>query len=606
MILDSITEPHDLKKLSMTKLETLCSELRSEIIRITSKNGGHLGSNLGVIELTVALHHVFDFENDKIIFDVGHQSYAHKLLTGRKEKMEILRSDGGASGFPDPNESKYDHFIAGHASTSISAALGIAHARDLNREDFRVLSILGDGSMSGGMIYEAMNNISNIRNFVIILNDNQMSISESVGKMRRYLSKLLVSRSGLSCRKIFSKCLSCLSPRLSKKIELFIKSIIFSMRDTNIFEEFGLQYIGPIDGHNIRELVSVFENVRDVANYKPVLIHVGTKKGMGYPIAEADITRLHGIDNSKSKKYSNIFGQKITELAEKDEKIVCITAAMKNGCGLAEFAEKFPQRFFDVGIAEEHAVTFAAGLATRGYKAFVCIYSTFLQRSFDQIYHDVVLQDLPVRFIIDKAGFPGKDGKTHSGIYDVAFLQNFPNFTVMAPSSRQELEYMIHWAASQNSIGPIAIRFPKAKAYELQHERAFEMRSRVVSEEDGHVLVISCGDLLQNVIEAAKISGTHPTIIDARVILPFDFETFYEYAKSHRKVIVIEEGIFGGISNVILARLLRDKEHNIISKLRLITASQTPVMHASRSLQLHASGLSPQKLAEALSKSETR
>ena len=600
MILDLISNPSDLKKLNISELETLCSELRSEIIRITSKNGGHLGSNLGAVEIIVAMHYVFDLPTDKAIFDVGHQSYAHKLLTGRRDIMENLRSPDGASGFSDPSESEYDNFIGGHASTSVSAAIGIAKGRDLNKENFKVLSILGDGSLSGGMVYEAMNNVAGIKNFVVVLNDNQMSISESVGSMRKYLSKLLSTKGGLFFRKGFSKLLSTIPSKHSKKIESFIKNSICAIKGGTIFEEFGFQYIGPVDGHNISKLINVFKNVRDVANYKPVIIHTVTQKGKGYPKAESDLTKLHGIDKSKTKRFSDVFGEKIVELSQNDNKIVCITAAMKSGCGLSEFANKFPDRFFDVGIAEEHAVTFAAGLATQGLKPFVCIYSTFLQRAFDQIYHDIILQNLPVRFIIDKAGFPGNDGKTHSGIYDVSLLQNFPNMTIMAPSSEKELNLMLEFA-SKNDSNPLAIRFPKSEAISCSSHYDFSKNNRIVSNGE-KILIISCGDLLDNIFEAINISKTNPTVIDARFIQPFDFETFYRLANNHEKIIIAEEGVFGGISNIILEKLFEDRMFDIISKIKFINASKYPVKHSSRDLQLNHSNLSPIELSKIISK----
>lgn len=598
MILDTITKPSDIKKLTIDQLEILCSELRNEIIRIASKNCGHLGSNLGAVELIIATHYVFDIEFDKFIFDVGHQAYAHKLISGRRELMENLRSKYGAAGFPDPCESKYDHFIAGHASTSMSAALGIAKARDLNNENYKVISILGDGSLSGGMIYEAMNNVAGTKNFIVILNDNQMSISESVGSMRKYLSKLLASKGGLSFRKIFSNFLSFCPKNISKKVENFIKNTISAFNGSNIFEEFGFQYIGAVDGHDLRELIKVFRNVRDVATYKPVIIHTATQKGRGYLVAEHDATKLHGIDKSNKNKYADVFGKTILKLAETDNRIVCITAAMKTGTGLLEFAEKFPNRFFDVGIAEGHAVTFAAGLATQGFKPFVCIYSTFLQRAIDQIYHDVVLQNLPVRFIIDKAGFPGADGKTHAGLYDVSILQNFQNLMMMSPSSKAELEKMIEFAVSSD-INPIAIRFPKAEAEGGSINYEFSNKSRVVVEGQ-KTLVISIGNLLNIVWDAIEISKTNPTVIDARFSNPFDFETFYKYAENHEKIIFIEESVFGGISNTILEKILSDKKHEIIQKIQFLNAEKTFVNHSSRDEQLDSSPLSPLNLARLL------
>ena len=598
MILDNIAKPSDIKNLTIEQLESLCIELRNEIIRIVSKNGGHLGSNLGSVELIIAAHYVFDIEFDKFIFDVGHQAYTHKLISGRRDLMENLRSKYGAAGFPDPCESKYDHFIAGHASTSMSAALGIAKARDLNNENYKVISLLGDGSLSGGMIYEAMNNAAGTKNFIVILNDNQMSISESVGSMRKYLSKLLASRGGLSFRKAFSKFLSLFPKNLARKLESFIKNTISAVKGSNIFEEFGFQYIGPIDGHDLKELIKIFRNVRDVANYKPVIIHTVTQKGRGYSVAEHDATKLHGVDKSKKNKYTDVFEKTILKLAEQDNKIVCITAAMKTGTGLLEFSEKFPNRFFDVGIAEGHAVTFAAGLAMQGFKPFVCIYSTFLQRAIDQIYHDVALQNLPVRFIIDKAGFPGSDGKTHAGLYDISILQNFQNFTIMSPSSKTELEKMIEFAV-QSNIGPLAIRFPKAEAIGAAVNYEFLQQSRIIIEGQ-KTLIVSIGNLLEIVWDAIEISKTNPTVIDARFSNPFDFETFYKYAPNHEKIVFIEEGVFGGTSNMILEKLFADKQYEIIRKVKFLNAEKSFVNHFSREDQLQNSQLSSLNLARLL------
>ncbi|MDR3031450.1 MAG: 1-deoxy-D-xylulose-5-phosphate synthase [Holosporales bacterium] len=598
MILDFISSPDDLRKLSVKQLILLCSELRSEIIRITSNNGGHLGSNLGIVEITAAVHYIFDCPKDKLIFDVGHQSYAHKLLTGRRKLMEDLRSFPGASGFPDPKESEYDSFISGHASTSLSAAIGLAKARDINGEDFKILSIIGDGSLSGGMVYEAMNNTDNLKNFIVILNDNQMSISESVGAMRKYLTGLLSSKSGLHFRKVFRGFLSQLPNNLSKCIEKFAKNFMYAIKGGTIFEELGFQYIGPIDGHDIEKLIKIFKNVRDIANYKPVIIHSVTEKGKGYELAENDSIKLHGVEKSYPERFSDVFGHKIIELAEKDEKIVCITAAMKSGCGLTKFAEKFPNRFFDVGIAEEHAVTFAAGLAKGGLKPFVAIYSTFLQRAFDQIFHDVFLQNLPVRFIIDKAGFPGADGKTHSGVYDIALLQNFDNFFILAPSSKYELQKMLEFAANHNS-SPLAIRYPKSEAVEHARNDDFEISFRIVSLGE-NVAIFFCGPLLNNILEAVNISKTNPTIVDVRVIQPFDFDKFLKISRDYKKIIIVEEGIFGGLSNIINEFLSSNKHFDVLTKLIFLNTSKSPVVHCSREKQIQTSPLSADNIASAL------
>lgn len=598
MILDSIANPRDIKNLSLQQLEILCDELRSEIIRITTKNGGHLGSNLGCLELTVAMHYVFDSPNDRIIFDVGHQSYAHKLLTGRREIMENLRCDGGASGFLNPKESDHDQFVSGHASTSMSAALGIAASRDLDGKDYSVITLIGDGSMSGGMSFEAMNNIGNAKKFVVILNDNQMSISETVGGMRKYLSKLLASKNILCVRKSIRSFLSKLPKKISTPIERVIKALILAIKGGTIFEEFGFQYIGPVDGHNLKTLIDVLKNVRDFASYKPVLLHTFTNKGMGYEPAIGDAYKLHGVlggEKSCSKPlYTDVFGKKITDLARSDKKIVCITAAMKSGCGLSEFANAFPERFFDVGIAEEHAVTFAAGLAKAGHSPFVCLYSTFLQRSFDQIYHDVVLQNLPVRFIIDKAGVPGKDGQTHSGIYDMAMLSLFENFQIFAPSNIADLEESMSFAATYNN-GPLAIRFPKSEAFD-------KFDSHLLSLDQcfgGNVLVLSVGDMLPTIYEAINIANVvDVNIVDIYKVFPFNYEKFSKQSKEYKKILVLEEGVYGGFSSLLLEYVSKNKDNDLFKKLHILNIPKTPLTHASRKRQMEICGMSAHAIAK--------
>jgi 1-deoxy-D-xylulose-5-phosphate synthase len=493
--------------------------------------------------------------------------------------MENLRELGGASGFPDPAESEFDHFIAGHASTSISAAVGIARARDLKKLTFRIVSILGDGSMSGGMIYEAMNNAAGLKDFVVILNDNQMSISESVGAMRTYLSRLMRSKKYLTLRKKVRNLLNSIPIKLSKCLEGIVRNSLAVIEGNNIFEELGFHYIGPVDGHNLQELIEVFQNVRDIANYKPVIIHAITQKGKGYMVAENDITKLHGLEKSPDQKYSDIFGKKIVELARQDERIVCITAAMKNGCGLVEFAKQFPERFFDVGIAEEHAVTFAAGLAMEGIKPFVCIYSTFLQRAFDQIYHDVILQDLCVRFVIDKAGFPGTDGKTHAGLYDIALFQHFEHITILSPSSKKDLEDFLEMMAA-DITHPIAIRFPKSPAFD--HDRP------VLEPGNSEILIISTGDMSNVIHRAIGHRRCKPTTWNVKSIKPFDFDTFISLAEIHQRILVLEEGVFGGVSNVILERLTTDGLSDILKKIKFINAGKEMILPSSREEQLNS------------------
>jgi 1-deoxy-D-xylulose-5-phosphate synthase len=586
MLLDSINSPVDLKKLPIEKLPALCEELRNEIVAITSKNGGHLGSNLGVIELTVAMHYIFSAPADKFIFDVGHQCYAHKLLTGRRDLMKNLRREGGASGFVDPLESEYDCFISGHASTSISASLGIAKARDLDNQNFKVISVVGDGSMSGGMIYEAINNIWSTRNFIVILNDNQMSISRTVGGMSKYLSKLLSSRKMLSVRGYISSILGKMPRKAAAFIEKFIKNCISVVKGSNIFENFGFQYIGPVDGHDLRTLLTTLENVRNYATHKPVLLHVFTEKGKGYEPAENDTYKLHGVNNLEKLRdsFSDVFSRDIVELARSNEKIVCITAAMKSGCGLSEFANLFPGRFFDVGIAEAHAVTFAAGLAKGGFSPFVCIYSTFLQRALDQIYHDVFLQNLPVRFIVDKAGLPGRDGKTHSGIYDIAMLSMFENFHMFAPSNVEDFEEALRFAGSNDNC-PTVIRFSK-------NDIPAQRETYVSKNSD--TLVINVGGLLSSVQQAVKIVKIDIDVFDVFQIQPFDFEALSKVIKQYKHVFVIENGIAGGFATTL--------QTYVQQKLRVVTLPKTPVAHNSREQQMKNNALLAEDIADMLLK----
>lgn len=568
MILDKVNIPNDIRSMSLPELELLCKELREEIIRLTYKNGGHLGSNLGSVELIVAIHYVFNTPIDKLIFDVGHQAYAHKLITGRRILMETLRTSDGASGFIDPRESEYDTFISGHASTSLSAALGIAKARNLRHDKFKVITLIGDGSMSGGMIYEAINNLNSINDFIIILNDNQMSISKTVGGMRKYLTRLLSSGKILHARELFRRTLNKIPARVSKSIEKFIKYTIYSVKGGTIFEDLGLQYIGPIDGHNLTDLIRTLENVRDYGGYKPVLIHTLTKKGMGYSPAEDDAYKLHGVRHTKvcTRTFTSFFEDKIVEIAKKNEKIVCITAAMESGCGLSKFAAVFPERFFDVGIAEAHAVTFAAGLAISGFAPFVCIYSTFLQRAFDQIYHDIVLQNLPVRFIIDKAGLPGADGKTHSGIYDIAMLSMFENFKIYAPSNMEDFAHVLQIAETNND-SPIAIRFPKC---EIPLEK-------IVYKKTAEVLIIMAG-VFQDIIKQPE----NADILEISQLQPFDYGMVLDIADGYKKIIVMEEGIYGGFSAQLL-QFLHDKgKHGVITKIQIINIPKTPTIHSPR------------------------
>ncbi|MDR1488416.1 MAG: 1-deoxy-D-xylulose-5-phosphate synthase [Holosporales bacterium] len=576
MVWDSINSPSDLKNLSISELEQVCDELRTEIVRLTYKNGGHLGSNLGAIELIVALHYVFDSPLDKFVFDVGHQTYAHKILTGRKEVMENLRSESGASGFIDPDESLHDHFISGHAGNAISAALGIAKANELDNNNLSsVISIIGDGSISCGMTYEALNNIGNAKNFIIILNDNQMSISKTVGNMNLYLNRLFSSQKMLLFRQKTRYFLDKLPKKMSVSIEKFIKNIIFTAKGKTIFEDFGLQYVGPIDGHNLGKLIETLQNVKNFAKRKPVIVHAITKKGNGHSPAENDSYKLHGVDRDREKTetFTDIFSKKIVELGENNEKIICITAAMAGGCGLTEFATKFPNRFFDVGIAESHAVTYAAGLAKQGYCPFVCMYSTFLQRAFDQIYHDVVLDNLPVRFIINKAGFPGRDGKTHSGIYDIAMLSMFENFQIFSPFDRKSLINSLEFASIYNN-GPLSIRFSKSGTPEHNCD------NKIGGDKD--TLVLQVGNNIVLPIDNADVFYVYK-------IQPFNYKSFLSKIIRYTRIFVVEEGVYGGFSAVLLEYLVKNGYFDIVKKIKIVNIPKTPVVHDSVKNQIYAS-----------------
>ena len=571
--LDRIRTPGDLKGLSLEELAALSDEIRQYIIEVVSVRGGHLASSLGAVEIALALHYVFDSPRDKILWDVGHQSYAHKILTGRKEAFKNLRTREGLSGFPNTAESEHDAFGVGHASTSISAALGIAVSRDLLGEDHYVISVIGDGAISGGLSFEGINHAGHLKKnrFIIILNDNEMSISKNVGALARYLTRITtqkvylqfeadvwellgkVPRYGLKARKV------------ARRMKESIKNLLVP---TILFEELGFRYFGPLDGHDLAQLVAAFSQIRDVPG--PVLLHVMTKKGKGYCFAEEDAEKFHGIGsfykatgNSKSNgtrpTYSDIFGESLVELAGKDRKVVAITAAMKEGTGLAPFARAFPERFFDVGIAEQHAVTFAAGLARSGLKPFVAIYSTFLQRGFDQIIHDVALQRLGVRFILDRAGLVGEDGPTHHGAFDLSYLRIVPGMVIMAPRDGEELRRMM-LSALEYEAGPIAIRFPRGTAAAAppspQRTAVPIGKGELLRRGDGPALV-AVGSMVTTALAAAEIlshAGIPVSVIDAKFIKPLDADLLMSLAGAgSRLVFALEENArSGGFGDAIL------------------------------------------------------
>ncbi|MBL6665040.1 MAG: 1-deoxy-D-xylulose-5-phosphate synthase [Rickettsiales bacterium] len=578
-LLDKINFPSDLKQFSLEEIKILSDELRYETINSVSKTGGHLGAGLGVVEITTAIHYVFDTPNDKLIWDVGHQAYPHKILTGRRDEMTTIRKGGGLSGFTKRKESEYDPFGAGHSSTSISATIGMAVASKINKRKSHNICVIGDGAMSAGMAYEAMNNIEVFRSkngedngrLIVILNDNDMSIAPPVGAMSKYFSRLAASKPYLKIRDITKKVSNKFPEKFPKAISHFPKKFEKAAKDWwmggNIFEEMGFYYIGPIDGHDLDNLIPILKNIRDDKSDVPILIHCVTEKGRGLNEKIISDDKLHAVkkfdletgeqekSSSQYPSYSKIFGKRLSILANKDKKITAITAAMPTGTGLDQFEHE--DRLFDVGIAEQHAVTFSAGLACENLKPFVAIYSTFLQRAYDQIIHDVAIQQLPVRFAIDRAGFVGADGPTHAGSFDISFLINLPNFVLMAPSCGQELVKMVNTSLDINDK-PSAFRFPRGEASEeinFEDDEILEIGKARIIQEGKDVAVVSYGTILENVIEAAQIlkeqCNINITIIDARFAKPIDQELFFKIAKKNNLFITIEEGAIGGFGSVV-------------------------------------------------------
>jgi 1-deoxy-D-xylulose-5-phosphate synthase len=562
-LLDQINEPSALRKLPRKELRQLADELRQETIDVVSVTGGHLGAGLGVVELTVALHYVFDTPTDKLIWDVGHQAYPHKILTGRRDRMRTLRQGGGLSGFTKRTESEFDPFGAAHSSTSISAGLGFAVARDLKHGTHNVVAVIGDGAMSAGMAYEAMNNAGAMdARLIVVLNDNDMSIAPPVGAMSAYLARLISSQSYRGFRH-FMKSLVQHLPRsfgnLAKRWEEYMRGFFTG---GTLFEEMGFYYVGPIDGHNLDHLIPVLENARD-ATSGPILVHVVTQKGKGYAPAEASADKYHGVvkfnvatgvqskSAAKAPAYQKVYAEALIAEAEKDERIVAITAAMPSGTGLDLFAKRFPTRMFDVGIAEQHAVTFAAGLAADGMKPFATIYSTFLQRAYDQVVHDVAIQSLPVRFAMDRAGLVGADGPTHAGAFDIAYLATLPGFVIMAPSDEIELMNMVATAAIIDDR-PSALRYPRGEGWGLERSNAgtvLEIGKGRVLREGTTIAILSFGTRLQeSLLAAERLSayGLSVTVADARFAKPLDTDLIARLAREHEVLITIEEGSSGG------------------------------------------------------------
>ncbi|MCZ7660815.1 MAG: 1-deoxy-D-xylulose-5-phosphate synthase [Xanthobacteraceae bacterium] len=571
-LLDQVRSPDDLRRLEAAHLRQLADELRQETIDAVAVTGGHLGAGLGVVELTVALHYVFDTPRDRLIWDVGHQSYPHKILTGRRDRIRTLRQGGGLSGFTRRAESPYDPFGAAHSSTSISAGLGMAVARDLRKKDNNVVCVIGDGAMSAGMAYEAMNNAGAMDSrLIVVLNDNDMSIAPPVGAMSAYLARLISGRTYLSLREIGKQLAHRLPKFFEQKAERAEEFARGFWTGGTMFEELGFYYVGPIDGHNLDHLLPVLRNVRD-AKSGPVLVHVVTQKGKGYPPAETSADKYHGVvkfdvatgAQAKSKSnapvYTKVFADSLVREARKDDRIVAVTAAMPSGTGLDLFENEFPTRCFDVGIAEQHAVTFAAGLASEGFKPFVAIYSTFLQRAYDQVVHDVAIQRLPVRFAIDRAGLVGADGPTHAGAFDVAYLGCLPGFVVMAAADEAELVHMVATAAAIDDR-PCAFRYPRGEGLGVEmpgEGRPLEIGKGRILREGHKVALLSFGARLGECLKAADelaALGLPTTVADARFAKPLDLDLVLQLARGHEVLITIEEGAIGGFGSQVLQAL---------------------------------------------------
>ncbi len=574
MVLDKINKVNDIKDIPKEEYDELADEIRNFLIEVISKNGGHLASNLGVVELTMALHLALDLPEDKIIFDVGHQSYTHKILTGRKEGFDELRSYGGMSGFPKRRENECDCFDTGHSSTSISAGLGIVTANEIMRKKGTVVSVIGDGALSGGMAYEGLNNAARLkRNFIIILNDNNMSISENVGGMSTYLSNL---RAGEAYNELKNGVVDVLNkiPAIGGKLVTKIRKTKSSIKQLVIpgmlFEDMGITYLGPVDGHNINQLVKIISEAKKLDH--AVLIHVITKKGKGYIPAEKHPSSFHGVEpfniqtglplTKKDKPtYTDVFAKGIVKLAKEDEAVAAITAAMPDGTGLKKFMQTYPERFFDVGIAEEHAVTYAAGLAAAGMKPYVAIYSSFLQRAYDQILHDVCIQDLPVIFMVDRAGLVGADGETHQGIFDLSYLSNIPNMNIFAPKNRYELAAVIEY--SRNFNHPLAIRYPRGTAYDglKEFNSPIEYGKSEIIYKEKDIALLAVGSMVEVAIEIREVlkeKGYSVSLVNARFVKPVDEKLLENLNENHRLIVTMEENVLNGGFGERVLRITRD------------------------------------------------
>ena len=617
--LDKIKSPKDLDELNDEQLKDLASELRYDVIETVSKTGGHLGASLGVIELTIALHKIFDAPKDKIIWDVGHQSYPHKILTGRRDQMSTLRKKDGLSGFTKRDESKYDHFGAGHSSTATSAGLGMSIGRDLKKRDNHVVCVVGDGAMSAGQAYEALNNAGAEKSkLIVILNDNDMSIAPPAGAMSAYLAKLISGGTYLGLRNFAKQVIEKLPKSLEKGAKKAEEITRLIAGNGTLFEALGFYYVGPLDGHNLDHLLPVIRNVKN-ANNGPVIIHVVTQKGKGYKPAEDSDEKFHGVtkfniatgEQEKPKKknisFTNVYSNSLIELAKKDKDIVAITAAMPSGTGLDKFKEIYPKRFFDVGIAEQHAVTFSAGLAIEGLKPFTTIYSTFLQRAYDQIIHDIAIQNLPVKFAIDRAGLVGADGPTHAGSFDLAYLSILPNFVVMAASNEIELARMVKTAAEYNS-GPISFRYPRGNVFGLdvpERIEALKIGKGKIIKKGEKIALLNLGTRIEEVKKASDIldsMGLSCTIADARFAKPLDTELIKDLSKNHELMITIEEGSSGGFGAHVLMHLAEQGILDDGFKIRNLYLPDTFIQQGDASDMYAQAGLNSENIVKTVLK----
>lgn len=615
-LLDTVHLPEDLRKLDKKQLPQLADELRAEMIDAVSVTGGHLGAGLGVVELTAAIHYVFNTPDDRLIFDVGHQAYPHKILTGRRDRIRTLRQGGGLSGFTKRSESIYDPFGTAHSSTSISAGLGMAVASGFDGRDNRVICVIGDGAMSAGMAYEAMNNAGTLKSkLIVILNDNDMSIAPPVGAMSAYLSRLISSRPYLGLREIGKKITGKLPAPLQRaaaKAEGYARGMVTG---GTLFEELGFYYVGPIDGHNLDHLLPVLENVRDSIYEGPILVHVVTQKGRGYAPAETAADKMHGVakfdvvtgtqnkPKANAPSYTRIFADSLIDAARKDDKIVAITAAMPSGTGLDLFQKEFPERMFDVGIAEQHAVTFAAGLATEGYKPFCSIYSTFLQRGYDQVVHDVALQNLPVRFVLDRAGLVGADGATHAGAFDIAYLGCLPNMVLMAAADEAELKNMVATMAAYDA-GPSAVRYPRGEGVGIdmpETPEILEIGKGRILREGTTIALLGYGTRLAECMAAAEqlaAQGIFVTVADARFAKPLDCDLLHKLAKNHDVLVTVEEGSIGGFGSFVLHELATAGLLDKGLRVRPMVLPDTYIDHDSPQKQYAEAGLTAKHIAD--------